>query len=73
MVKNLILQLNSDLILFLFIYKGIIMKISILLVNVHQNQMNQNENQVKHMYHVMNMIEEVVELMVIKILCLLIN
>jgi hypothetical protein len=48
------------------------MKISIHLVNVHQNRMNLNENLVKHLYHVMNMIWEVVALMVNKILSLLI-
>jgi hypothetical protein len=49
------------------------MKISIHLVNVHQNQMNQNENQVKHKYHAMNMIWEVAVLMVIETSFLKIN
>lgn len=49
------------------------MKISIHLVNVPPNQIYQNENQVKRKYHVMNMIWEVAELMVMTILFLLIN
>jgi hypothetical protein len=58
---------------FVFVSKGIIMRIFILWVNDHQNPMNLPENLVKSKYPAMNMIWEVVEPMVIHLLSKLFN